>query len=148
MSYRAWMLALLAVLVLAAPAAADITAGNLIQNPGAESQTMAPWAGTVSPITYGFQDYPSRAIADQYTGGCYFFSAGGASTNAAASQTVDLSGVSEITGGNVVATLSGYLGGFGAQDDNARVQVDFFKTGGGTAVGNPIVIGPVTAADR
>ena len=48
-------------------------------------------------------------------------------SNASASQSVDLHTVTEIAGGNVVATLSGYLGGFEAQEDNARVQVEFSR---------------------
>ena len=46
----------------------------------------------------------------------------------------------------MTATLSGYLGGFLIQDDNARVDVVFLH--GGSQVGNPLTIGPVLAADR
>src|SRR3954452_5194591 len=108
MSYRAWTLALLAVLVLAAPAAAD----NLIQNPGAEDQTMAHWTGTATALTYGLGVFPSRAVGDQYTGGCDFFSAPPRSAaNASSTQVIDLSPFPEIAEGNVVGKLSGYLGG-------------------------------------
>ena len=145
---RAWILAGVAALVLAAPAVAAVPRGNLLQNAGAEDQSMAHWSGTVLPLNYGFENYPSRAIGDQYTGGCYFFSTGAhIVSNASSSQLVDLRKVTEIAGGNVVATLSGYLGGFEAQEDNARAQVDFFDHDG-MGVGNTIVIGPVTASDR
>src|SRR3954453_7787998 len=148
MKRRAWILAAVAALVLAAPAVAAIPRGNLLQNAGVEDQSMAHWRGTVLPLNYGFEDYPSRAIGDQYTGGCYFFSTGAhVVSNASSSQSVDLRKVTEIADGNVVATLSGYLGGFAAQDDNARVQVDFLDHDGGD-VGTPVVIGPVTASDR
>jgi hypothetical protein len=148
MKRRAWLVAAVAALVLAAPAVAAVPRGNLLQNAGAEDQSMAHWSGTVLPFNYGFENYPSRAVGDQYTGGCYFFSSGShVASNASSSQSVDLHNVPEIVGGNVVATLSGYLGGFEAQEDNARVQVDFLDHDGG-AVGNPIVIGPVTASDR
>jgi hypothetical protein len=148
MKHRAWILTVLATLVLAAPAAAAIPPGNLLQNAGAEDQTLAHWTGNVFPLNYGFEDYPSRAVGDQYTGGCYFFSTGShVTTDASTVQTIDLSQATEIATGNVVATLSGYLGGFGAQNDNAQVQVQF-RDQGNNAVGNTIVIGPVTAADR
>ena len=147
MMRRAWIVAVV-VLVLAPSAVAAIPRGNLLQNAGAEAPSIAPWSGSVLPLNYGFEDYPSRAIGDQYTGGCYFFSTGShVMSNASSSQTVDLQKVTEIAGGNVVATLSGYLGGFEAQEDNAQVQVDFLDQDGGD-VGNAIVIGPVTAADR
>jgi hypothetical protein len=147
MKRRAWVVAAVAALLLAAPAGAAVPHGNLLKNAGAEDQSMLPWSGTVFPLNYGFEDYPSRAVGDQYTGGCYFFSTGShVTSNASSSQVVDLHAGSEIAGGNVVATLSGYLGGFQAQEDNARVHVDFLQ--GDQTVGNPIVIGPVTASDR
>src|SRR5215212_9219573 len=137
MKRGAWILAAVAALVLAAPAVAAVPRGNLLQNAGAEGQSMAHWSGTVLPLNYGFEDYPSRAIGDQYTGGCYFFSTGAhIVSNASSSQTVDLRKVTEIAGGSVVATLSGYLGGFAAQEDNARVQVDFLDHDG-MDVGTP-----------
>jgi Putative metal-binding motif len=148
MKRRASVVAAVAALVLAAPAVAAVPHGNLLQNAGAEDQSMAHWSGTVLPLNYGFENYPSRAIGDQYAGGCYFFSSGAhIASNASSSQSVDLRKVTEIAGGNVVATLSGYLGGFETQEDNARLEVGFLDHDGGD-VGNPIVIGPVTAADR
>src|SRR3954451_19497982 len=139
MKRGAWIVAAVAALVLAAPAVAAVPRGNLLQNAGAEDQSMAHWSGTVLPLNYGFENYPSRAVGDQYTGGCYFFSSGAhVASNASSSQSVDLHKVTEIAGGNVVATLSGYLGGFEAQEDNARVQVEFLDPDGDD-VGNSIV---------
>jgi hypothetical protein len=57
---------------------------------------------------------------------------------------------SDIDAGQVGATLSGYLGGFSTQDDQAKVEV-FFRGAGGVDLGSPgadLQIGPVTAADR
>ncbi len=131
----------------AAMAAGAVPHGDLLGNPGAEEASTLPWVpgGPFSLINYGTGAYPATSVSDDIDGGCAFFT-GGKGAVATGQQVVDLSGISEISSPGVTATLSGYLGGFLVQDDNARVDVVFLH--GGSQVGSPLTIGPVLAADR
>lgn len=62
-------------------------------------------------------------------------------------QTISLSrGASAIKTGNVTAILSGWLGGYSGQGDDAKLSVSFLGTSGKVLA--TTTIGPVTAAQR
>src|SRR5687767_4938467 len=164
---RALTLALLLLVVATAPAEAVVPTGNLVANAGAEADvgstdgscggnvdvaSFDPETGTFTAVQYGTGGYPSLAESAEIGGGSNFFS-GGCDTGTVdtGEQTADVSAATpEIDAGQVTATLSGYLGGFSGQEDNAVVEV-FFRGAGGADLGNAgadLVIGPVTAADR
>jgi hypothetical protein len=143
------VLVLISLALSAASSGARVPSGNLLENPGAE-QSGAPtphWNPLGSSfilVDYGTGAYPSRAIGDGIGGGCAFFT-GGQQASVTARQDINLSQIPEITSPGVTATLSGDLGGFETQEDNARVEVTY------EAAGNPVgslTIGPVTAAER
>jgi hypothetical protein len=157
------VLVLAAGALAAAPAAdAALPAGNLVLNPGAEDgpgasdgSTVIPppsWTttGTLTALQYGADGgsnpFPSFAVRDAIGGGANFIS-GGTGGGSTGTQTYDVSGAApEIDARGVVANLSGYLGGFEAQPDNAEVDAAFLD-GSGTILGS-VSIGPVTEADR
>jgi hypothetical protein len=156
-----------AMLLCAAPAQAVVPAGNLLANPGAEADVGStdascggdldvtgwePETGTFSAIQYGTGGFPSAAESAEIGGGSNLFT-GGCPTDAVstAEQTATVpEAAPEIDAGQVGATLTGYLGGFSSQDDQAKVEVFFMGAGGGDlgSAGADLVIGPVTAADR
>lgn len=167
MALRVLVLAGLLGLIAVPPAAAVVPTGNLIQNPGAESDVgstdascggdldvsgWAPETGTFSAIQYGTGDFPSTAESAEIGGGSNLFTGGCPSTNVSTGE--QTAGVTEaapeIDAGQVTATLSGYLGGFSGQDDQATVEVFFLGPEGGDlgSAGADLAIGPVTAADR
>jgi hypothetical protein len=129
---------------------------NLLINSGAESGTggatgyeaeVIPGWTTVGGFTVvqwnaaGFL-YPAEAVP--IGGGSNFFAGGPASANSSATQVVSLSGLSsQIDAGQIVATLSGYVGGWQPQDDNI-VLLDAL---GGT-VGSTLTLATVNAAAR
>ena len=156
---RTLLAALAAALLLAAPASAEIPAGNLVQNPGADvgegaadSDALLPlpsWAveATLTAVQYGAPQFPTPEDATRLGGGRNFFAGGPGGEVAAASQTVDVSRAApEIDAGRVTATLSALIGGYSSQEDNATVSAfPLDATGASTGV---TTIGPVTAAER
>lgn len=160
--------ALLGLLVAAAcalaanatPALATLPTGNLLQNGDAE-------AGTCSSDGHTAESIPNWTTAGGLTVGCYsgltglpdstvstaigggnnlFY--GNVNPSATATQTVDVSSAAtEIDAGNIVADLSGDLGGYSTKEDN-MVVIAVFLSGSDQPLGTPIHIGPVTAADR
>ena len=166
-TFRAVGLAVLVSMVVVASAQAGGSGGNLILNPGAEADAgstdsscggdldvalWGPETDTFSAVQYGTGGFPSTAVGAQIGGGSNLFTGGCPTTNVSTGeQTAVVSGAAAaIDGGQVAATLSGYLGGFQGQDDQARVDV-FFRGAGGSDLGSPgadLRIGPVTAADR
>jgi hypothetical protein len=74
------------------------------------------------------------------------FFAGGNAVTSTATQTVDVSAnAADIDHGSAVVDLSGWLGGFATDGDNAALSVAFFN--GSTNLGSG-TIGPVTNTDR
>src|SRR4051812_33470996 len=101
------------LLAAAAPARADVPAGNVLVNPGAEAGAGAPDSSTIDPppgwtvegeftaVQYGAPDFLSLADSATFAGGANFF-AGGNSPTSAATQTVDVSGAAtELDAGSV-----------------------------------------------
>jgi uncharacterized protein (TIGR03382 family) len=79
--------------------------------------------------------------------GSNFFAGGNASALTTVTQLANLSAdAAPIDTGTVTYALSGYLGGFSSQDDNATLTVAF-QNAASTTLGTA-TIGPVTAADR
>jgi hypothetical protein len=126
---------------------------NLLANPNAESgtgaTTFAPawpipsWAtaGGLTALQYGSARVPSTGGS-----GTTLF-VGGTAAAATAAQTVDLAWAgARIDTGRLRYELSGLLGGYQNQGDNAQVTVTF-RDGHGASVGNRR-IGPVSASDR
>src|SRR4051794_39537420 len=140
------------LLAAAAPAGADVPAGNLLVNPGAEASpdTAAGWTTTASFAAgvygqNGFLDAPRDGGANLFWGGSVPDPTTGAST---AAQAIDVTrAAAEIDAGTVTAALSALLGGFSSQEDNATVALRFLGVTGGET-GQALTIGPVTAADR
>ena len=164
---RALSCVLLAMLLGAASAQAVVPTGNLLANPGAETDVgstdascggdldvtgWAPETGTFSAIQYGTGAFPSAAESAEIGGGSNLFTGGCPTTpESTAEQTASVTDASpEIAAGQVIATFTGCLGGFETQDDQAKVEVFFLGEGGSDlgSAGADLVIGPVTAADR
>ena len=153
-------LALAALLLPAAPAAAEIPAGNLLANPGAEAGPGAPDAVTIDPppgwtnvgnvtaVLYGSPDSPTAADSAALGGGANFFAGGPDTAASAATQTLDVSGAApEIDAGGVTATVAGDFGGYVGQDDSATLTATFLNAAG-APLGAPLVTPAVTLADR
>jgi hypothetical protein len=156
--------AALGALVAAGPLGARpvaLPAGNLVQNPGGESDvgaangnsTVTPQAwsttGTFSAVQYGIPDFFGLDAAFSATigGGKNFFSGGRNAGVSTATQTIDVAAAAtEIDGGGVRATLSAYLGGYASQPDAAAVGAAFLDASDTQLA--TVAIGPVSAADR
>ncbi|MBV6700196.1 alkaline phosphatase family protein [Kitasatospora aureofaciens] len=141
----------LAVPVLAgtpASAATSATSANLLLNGNAETGQCSPggWEETTLP---GWQITAGDPVIDCYgmpsgptspgsptRGGSYF--QGGSRGSSQMTQTVDVS--------SAAATLSGWLGGVGSYNDNAKVTATYLNASGASL--GTSAIGPVPAADR
>jgi hypothetical protein len=165
--FRVLLLTGLVTAMIVSPAVAVVPAGNLIANPGAEADvgsvdtscggdldvsSWAPETETFSAVQYGTGGFPSTGESAEVGGGSNLFTGGCPSTNVSTGeQTAEVTGAApEIDAGQVSATLTGFLGGFSGQDDQAKVEVFFLGAGGADlgAAGADLAIGPVTAADR
>ncbi len=105
-------------------------------------------AGEFNVVEYGAtSDYPLPTDPGPDNRGKNFFSGGPSDDVSTAMQTIDVSSVALVVdGGAVNYTLSGWLGGYAGQDDNAVLSIQF-EDGSGKALGQA-QIGPVMAADR
>jgi hypothetical protein len=143
------------------PVVAQVFGTNLIVNGNAEAGPGSP-DGTTLPVP----NAPGWTLTGNFTvvqynapggfplstdpgpparGSNYF--AGGNNASSSAAQTINVAaGAATIDGGTATYSLSGWLGGFSSQDDNAALTVTF-RNAGATAIGSA-TIGPVTAADR
>jgi len=135
------------------------TSGNLIVNGNAETGlgssdgSVVPvdgWTtqGNFTVVQYGasggFLDSNSPGPADR---GVNFFAGGPANAASSATQRIDLSSyAAAIDTGRQTYTLSGYLGGWSSQADNATLTIDF-KNAANSSLGSA-TIGPVTNDER
>jgi hypothetical protein len=138
------------------------TSGNLLLNPGFEQGTpltsnvsSGPIPGwttvpSFSEADYGASGLAAASVGTQVGGGNSFGWGGTMSANIGKSwalQHVDVAReAAGIDAGRATITLSGLLGGLGAQEDNASVKA-LFLTPSGDELGN-VEIGPVTRDDR
>jgi hypothetical protein len=138
-------------------------ATNLLVNPGAEAGAgtidgmqvlLVPgWttSGNFTVANYGAPTSTGAQLGLSDPGpadrGTNFFVGGPDNSSSSAAQVIDLfAGAATIDTGTLGYTLSGWLGGWGAQDDSA-VLTATFKDGSGTTLGSAS-IGPVLGADR
>jgi hypothetical protein len=139
-----------------------LVSGNLIANPGAEAgpgsasgddvEVIPSWttANGFTAVQYQSTEgnFPSSTDPGPPNRGANFFAGGDTAATATATQTISLANAaSAIATGDVEYNLCGWLGGFSTQDDNA-VLTATFENAGGTALGTPAQIGPVTEAQR
>ena len=138
--------------------AAFVTGVNLIVNGNAEAGTGSATgnndvavpgfttAGNFTVVKYDIGGgFPASTDAGPTSRGANFFAGGQSNASSSATQVIDISGGAvTIDGGGVTFALSGFLGGFSTQGDNAVLTATFL---GGSALGTA-GIGPVTAANR
>jgi hypothetical protein len=134
------------------------TTANLIVNGNAEAAAGSPdgtpvatpgWTSTgeATAIQYGVSSFPAATDPGPSDRGMNFFVGGIEDATSSLEQTVDVSAyATAIDGGKVTFNLSGWLGGFEDQEDNAVLTVTF-QSASGSALGSG-TIGPVTAEDR
>ena len=121
------------------PGAADI--GNHVAVPG--------WtvSGGLTVVRYDAGGAPKSDDPGPAARGLNCFIGGANTALSSATQTVKVgTAATVIDASKVIYTLSGYLGGYADQDDNATL-VATFRGAGGTSLGKAM-IGPVTAAQR
>ncbi|HEU0237464.1 MAG TPA: hypothetical protein VFR14_13580 [Candidatus Limnocylindrales bacterium] len=156
------------IAALAAPVAASsqvsrLFGGNLIVNGGAEagpasdgfsSVPIPGWTvdGPLTVVAYdtpdpdGLPPFPTSSGPGPEDRGANFFAGGPANASSSASQAISIAAAASlIDTGAVRYDLSGYLGGWTDQEDNAVVRIVFKQ--GTNALGSA-EIGPVGAADR
>ena len=128
----------------------DAEADTAAVGDGSADQDVSAWENETGEFTVIRYDAPGGFPTSTGPGpanrGTFFFGAGFAETSSA-SQVIDISGCSsQIDSGTQPFILSGFLGGFGPQNDSPRVVLTFKNTANapiGTAS-----IGPVTATER
>jgi len=139
------------VAALAASGAHAVSLGqNLIVNGGAEAGTTG-WSTFDGTALFGAVEYSSNWVQPTQPGpvdrGLNLFVGDSGNAFAAGFQSVNVSNLSSlINAGAVQYSLSGWLGGWTTQTDNAMLYVQFQDAGGldlGTAT-----LGPVMPADR
>jgi alpha-tubulin suppressor-like RCC1 family protein len=133
---------------------------NLIVNSGADAAagstssggSVVPvpgWTrtGSFTAVQYGSGAFPSATSPGPPDRGRNFFAGGPGSTVSTGAQDIDVSSsAADIDAGRVMFNLSGYLGGFSSQNDNATLRASFLSAAGATLSSS--VLGPVTAAQR
>jgi hypothetical protein len=148
-------------IAVAIPArAATAMSGNLLVDAGSEDaaqcssngldgMTMPGWtitSGEPNAVCYGASGYPDATTPGSPTRAKQFFT-GGATGNSGLSQTVDVSSAAAaIDAGGVPVNLSGWLGGYGSQNDRVGATATYLNAAG-TSLGS-VAIGPVTSTDR
>ena len=138
------------------------TSPNLIANPGAgvghgsSDGSVVPvpkWTEltgtTFTAVLYGATGgFPTANSPGPPNRGKDFFAGGPGTDTVTAVQTISLAPyLTAIKAGKAQFSLSGWLGGFGSQNDSGFVEVDW-KNASGSLVGTSATIGPVTAAQR
>jgi hypothetical protein len=149
----------------AAQAHAVIPQGNVLLNPGGETGAAAtdgisnicPQGWTCNAmfprttlVRYGTTTFPGAAESTRIGGGNNFFAGGPDNNLSGAEQIVDLGTQPEFTTGAVKVTYGGCLGGFGDQNDLARVLLTFRTVDDpdGLSPSNTVSLDGPTAAQR
>ncbi|HYC79204.1 MAG TPA: hypothetical protein VEI02_16415 [Planctomycetota bacterium] len=153
------LFAAVVVAVVATRAPAQLLA-NLLTNPGAEAGAPSPTGFTVVPVP-GWTTTSNATVVPWTIGGGFpvttdpgppnrgaaFFAGGPNTASSTFSQSHDVSAFAPlIDAGAAAFVLSGWLGGFATQDDQAVFTATFKSSGGGTL--GTASIGPVTQAER
>jgi hypothetical protein len=103
--------------------------------------------GDIDVLPYGAHGIVGSSDPGPVNRGKNLFTGGPDTPDTSASQSIDLSSEStDIDNGEVSYTLAGYLGGYGSQDDNALVFIQFKDSTG--KILSTAHIGPVSVADR
>lgn len=136
-----------------------VTSENLIVNPDAEAGAgssngdvvpVPGWTtqGNFTVVQYGASGgFPDVNAPGPTNRGANFFAGGPSNAASSATQTIDLSSyAAAIDTGRQTYTLSGYLGGWSSQADNATLTIDF-KDSANQSLGTA-TIGPVTNQER
>jgi hypothetical protein len=149
-------------LFTSATVAQAATSKNLIKNPGAEAAPGSPNGGivpvpkwteltgtTFTAVQYGASGgFPSTTSPGPAKRGKNFFAGGPGTDSVTAVQTISLAPyLTAIKAGKARFSLTGWLGGFGSQNDSGFVEVDW-KNASGSLTGSSATLGPVTAAQR
>jgi hypothetical protein len=132
---------------------------NLIKNPDAEVGEGSNTGADVYPVpswqtsdnftvtVYGASGFPAPGDPGPPMRGLNFFAGGPGTPSSSAQQSIDVSALaSGIDTGSVGFTLSGWLGGFESQDDQASLRADFTDLHG-SVLGTTTLAGP-TASER
>ena len=127
---------------------AEAGAGSL---DGTTGGTPVPGWTTTGPliaVKYGIgNSFPAPTDPGPSDRGLNFFSGGPSNGLSSATQSIDLSSITEgVDTGQVHYELSGYLGGYAEQADSAQFSLTFLD-GTGSVIGSTR-IGPVTVTDR
>lgn len=149
--------AMAAVCWAAGAQASTVFNANLIKNSGAESDTggdgnavLAPaeWATSGNITVVNYAQGADNGFPSSFPGsGENFFAGGPNSAISTAWQVADISdGAAVIDLGLTSFTLSGYLGGWLYQEDNASLTVTFQDAMNATL--GSTIIGPIGASDR
>ena len=138
----------------------SVLVSDLLRNSNAEADAgsddglddvdLTNWTetGAATAVQYGAAGFPTDAQAAAFGGGSNFFAGGSGAATSTATQnwTVPASSADDIDAGGVTANLSGHLGGFADQGDDASVGATFLDAGGAKLAG--FKIGPATPAQR
>jgi hypothetical protein len=126
----------------------DAETGNATAS-GYDAVTIPGWQTQGLPTVVAYGDpggFPSATTPGPPSRGKNFF-AGGALGNSSLTQSIDVSkAAAAIDAGGVTSELSGWLGGYGSQKDNAQVIATYYNASG-TSLGTSR-IGPVTPSER
>jgi hypothetical protein len=124
-----------------AEAALGSADGTPVATPGWTS------AGEATAAQYGVNGWPGPTDPGPADRGLNLFSGGAADATSSLTQIVNVGQFASLVDtGHVTYVLSGWLGGWASQDDNAALTVTF-QNASGTALGTGS-IGPVMASDR
>lgn len=140
----------LTLLAAACGAHAASYGSNLLANGGAEAGTSG-WTAYAGTDLFQSVDYGSNWVLPTQPGpvdrGTKLFVGGSGVSYAAGFQNVDVSAnTADFASGQVAFSLTGYLGGWTSQGDNALLYVSFMDAASNTLA--TAQLGPVTPADR
>jgi hypothetical protein len=124
-----------------------LPAGNLLRDPGAEHGGAWALADGFARERYG-APFASAATGAALGAGDRFFAGGPTGTASSAEQVVDLTWVApEIDRGGATVSLSGLLGGYGADPDSGSFEARFLDPAG-RPMGATLVLATPAAVER